>query len=35
VAYDIVTGISVGALNGLALSFFAKGDEVNASKFMD
>ncbi len=35
VAYDIVTGISVGALNGLALSFFEKGDEKNASKFLD
>ncbi len=27
VAYDVITGISVGSINALFLSFFAKGDE--------
>lgn len=35
VAYDIITGISVGALNSLALSFFEKGDEENAKNFLN
>ena len=33
--YDVVTGISVGALNGLALSIFEAGDERNAVAFME
>lgn len=34
VAYDIVTGISVGAINGGGLANFKKGDEVAASEFI-
>jgi len=34
VAYDIVTGISVGAINGAGLSNFEKGDEVAAADFI-
>jgi len=35
VAYDIVSGISVGAMNGIAFSFFEKGDEQNAVRFLN
>lgn len=34
VAYDIITGISVGAINGAGLSNFAQGDEVAAAEFI-
>ena len=34
VAYDIVTGISVGAINGAGLANFEKGDEVAASDYI-
>ena len=34
VAYDVVSGISVGAINAGALSIFAKGDEKTATDFL-
>jgi hypothetical protein len=34
VAYDVLTGISAGALNTVAISFFEKGDEKNAREFL-
>jgi predicted acylesterase/phospholipase RssA len=34
VAYDIVTGISVGALNGAGLANFKQGEEIEASEFI-
>jgi predicted acylesterase/phospholipase RssA len=34
VQYDIYSGISVGSLNSAGLSFFKKGDEVNAVNFL-
>ena len=33
--WQIVTGVSVGALNAAAVSLFAPGDEVNMAKFMN
>lgn len=32
--YDVVTGISVGAINGLVLSRFAKGKELEAANYL-
>lgn len=32
VQYDIISGIGVGAINGVYLAQFAKGDEENAAK---
>jgi predicted patatin/cPLA2 family phospholipase len=32
--WDVITGISVGALNAFGLSFFKQGDEVNAVNFI-
>ena len=34
VAYDVITGISVGSINALFLSFFAKGNEKKASEYL-
>jgi predicted acylesterase/phospholipase RssA len=34
VEWDVVTGISVGSMNGAGLSIFAPGDEKNASDFL-
>ena len=34
VQYDIFSGVSVGSLNSMGLSFFEKGDERNASDFI-
>lgn len=33
-SYDVVTGVSAGAINTAALSLFAPGDEENALKFL-
>ena len=33
-SYDIITGVSAGALNTFALSLFEQGDEENAIKFL-
>jgi predicted acylesterase/phospholipase RssA len=33
-AYDVVTGVSAGAINTAAFSLFAPGDEENAIKFL-
>jgi predicted acylesterase/phospholipase RssA len=35
VAYDVVSGISAGAINGIGFSFFEKGDEKNAVEFLE
>jgi len=35
VAYDVVTGISVGSINGLVFSSFEKGKEKEAVDFLD
>ena len=35
VTYDIVTGISAGSLNAVAISFFEKGDEKRARDFLN
>jgi predicted acylesterase/phospholipase RssA len=32
--YDVVTGVSAGAINTLALSLFAPGDEANMLDFL-
>lgn len=32
--YDVITGISAGAINAFGLSLFAKGQEWEASDFM-
>lgn len=32
--YDVLSGISVGAINSAALALFEKGDEVNATEFL-
>lgn len=29
-AYDVISGVSVGAINGAILSFYETGDEINA-----
>jgi len=29
-AYDVISGVSVGAINGSILAFYAPGDEINA-----
>lgn len=29
--YDVVSGISVGAINAIGISLFDKGDELNAT----
>jgi len=34
VAYDVISGISAGGLNAIAISFFEKGDEKNAAEFL-
>ena len=33
-AYDVVTGVSAGAINTAAVSLFKPGDEVNMVQFM-
>ena len=35
VKYDVVTGISAGAINAMGLSIYAVGDEVNAANFLN
>ena len=35
VAYDVVTGISIGSINGLAFSSFEKGKEKEAVAFIE
>ena len=35
VAYDVITGISVGSLNAAAISFFEKGDEIRAKDYLN
>ena len=32
--YDVVSGVSVGAINSAAFSLFAKGDEISLGEFM-
>ena len=32
--YDVISGVSIGAINGLGFSFFEKGDEDAASKWL-
>lgn len=32
--YDVVTGVSAGAINTAAVSLFAPGDEVNMLNFL-
>ena len=32
--YDVISGVSVGAINSAAFSLFAKGDEVSLGEFM-
>ena len=34
VAYDVITGISAGSLNGLSISLFEKGDEKRARDYL-
>lgn len=34
VAYDVVTGVSVGAINGAGIATFAPGEEVEAADFI-
>jgi predicted acylesterase/phospholipase RssA len=34
VAWDVVTGVSIGAVNGAGLSMFAPGDEDEASNYL-
>lgn len=34
VAYDVITGISVGAINGAGLANYKKGDEVEAADYI-
>ena len=33
-AWDIITGVSAGAINTAATSVFATGDEVNMTEFL-
>jgi len=33
--WQIVTGVSVGAINAAAVALFEAGDEVNMSKFLN
>ena len=33
-AYDVVTGVSAGSINSVAVSLFVPGDEVNMVYFM-
>ena len=32
--YDVISGVSVGAINSAAFSLFAKGDEIELGDFM-
>ena len=32
--YDVISGVSIGAINAVGFSFFEKGDEEAASQFL-